>query len=393
MARVSQRLAGIAESATMAISNKAKEMKAAGRPVISYGAGEPDFATPSHIVEEAIAAAQDPKYHRYSANAGLPELRAAVADVTSRDSGVTVGASNVLITNGGKQAVFQAFAALIDPGDEVLVPAPYWVTYPEAIKLAGGVPVPVPTDQANGFRATIDQLEAAATDRTKLVVFVSPSNPTGAIYSPEETAAIGRWAGEKGIWVLTDEIYQHLVYGDTPFTSIAPSPELEDRWVIVSGVAKTFAMTGWRVGWMVGPVDVIKAAANHQSHCTSNVANVSQRAAWAALTGPMDAVEHMRRAFDHRRRTMVSMLEDVPGLTVVEPEGAFYCFPSFEQHLTPQGGRFESTLDLAAAVLEKAEVAMVPGEAFGAPGYARLSYALSDEDLVVGLERLRDFFD
>lgn len=393
MARVSQRLAGIAESATMAISNKAKEMKAAGRPVISYGAGEPDFATPSHIVEEAIAAAQDPKYHRYSANAGLPELRAAVADVTSRDSGVTVGASNVLITNGGKQAVFQAFAALIDPGDEVLVPAPYWVTYPEAIKLAGGVPVPVPTDQANGFRATIDQLEAAATDRTKLVVFVSPSNPTGAIYSPEETAAIGRWAGEKGIWVLTDEIYQHLVYGDTPFTSIAPSPELEDRWVIVSGVAKTFAMTGWRVGWMVGPVDVIKAAANHQSHCTSNVANVSQRAAWAALTGPMDAVEQMRRAFDHRRRTMVSMLEDVPGLTVVEPEGAFYCFPSFEQHLTPQGGRFESTLDLAAAVLEKAEVAMVPGEAFGAPGYARLSYALSDEDLVVGLERLRDFFD
>lgn len=393
MARVSQRLAGIAESATMAISNKAKEMKAAGRPVISYGAGEPDFATPSHIVEEAIAAAQDPKYHRYSANAGLPELRAAVADVTSRDSGVTVGASNVLITNGGKQAVFQAFAALIDPGDEVLVPAPYWVTYPEAIKLAGGVPVPVPTDQANGFRATIDQLEAATTDRTKLVVFVSPSNPTGAIYSPEETAAIGRWAGEKGIWVLTDEIYQHLVYGDTPFTSIAPSPELEDRWVIVSGVAKTFAMTGWRVGWMVGPVDVIKAAANHQSHCTSNVANVSQRAAWAALTGPMDAVEQMRRAFDHRRRTMVSMLEDVPGLTVVEPEGAFYCFPSFEQHLTPQGGRFESTLDLAAAVLEKAEVAMVPGEAFGAPGYARLSYALSDEDLVVGLERLRGFFD
>lgn len=393
MARVSQRLAGIAESATMAISNKAKEMKAAGRPVISYGAGEPDFATPSHIVEEAIAAAQDPKYHRYSANAGLPELRAAVADVTSRDSGVTVGASNVLITNGGKQAVFQAFAALIDPGDEVLVPAPYWVTYPEAIKLAGGVPVPVPTDQANGFRATVDQLEAAATDRTKLVVFVSPSNPTGAIYSPEETAAIGRWAGEKGIWVLTDEIYQHLVYGDTPFTSIAPSPELEDRWVIVSGVAKTFAMTGWRVGWMVGPVDVIKAAANHQSHCTSNVANVSQRAAWAALTGPMDAVEQMRRAFDHRRRTMVSMLEDVPGLTVVEPEGAFYCFPSFEQHLTPQGGRFESTLDLAAAVLEKAEVAMVPGEAFGAPGYARLSYALSDEDLVVGLERLRGFFD
>ena len=393
MARVSQRLAGIAESATMAISNKAKEMKAGGRPVISYGAGEPDFATPSHIVDEAIRAAQDPRYHRYSANAGLAELRAAVAETTRRDSGVTVEPSNVLITNGGKQAVFQAFAALIDPGDEILVPAPYWVTYPEAIKLAGGIPIEVPTDQSNGFRATVDQLEAATTDRTKLVVFVSPSNPTGAIYSPEETAAIGRWAGERGIWVLTDEIYQHLVYGDTPFSSVALSPELEDRWVIVSGVAKTFAMTGWRVGWMVGPGDVVKAAANHQSHCTSNVSNVSQRAAWAALTGPMDAVEDMRQAFDRRRRTMVAMLSEVRGVSCVEPEGAFYCFPSFERHLTIHGGRFESTLDLAAAVLEEAEVAMVPGEAFGAPGYARLSYALSDDDLVIGLERLQRFFD
>ncbi|HEY5686498.1 MAG TPA: pyridoxal phosphate-dependent aminotransferase [Acidimicrobiia bacterium] len=393
MARVSQRLAGIAESATMAISNKAKEMKAGGRPVISYGAGEPDFATPSHIVEEAIRAAQDPRYHRYSANAGLAELRAAVAEATVRDSGVTVEPSNVLITNGGKQAVFQAFAALIDPGDEILVPAPYWVTYPEAIKLAGGIPIEVPTDQSNGFRATVDQLEAATTDRTKLVVFVSPSNPTGAIYSPEETAAIGRWAGERGIWVLTDEIYQHLVYGDTPFTSVALAPELEDRWVIVSGVAKTFAMTGWRVGWMVGPSDVVKAAANHQSHCTSNVSNVSQRAAWAALTGPMDAVEDMRQAFDRRRRKMVAMLAEVRGVSCVEPEGAFYCFPSFERHLTSHGGRFGSTLELAAAVLEEAEVAMVPGEAFGAPGYARLSYALSDDDLVIGLERLQRFFD
>ncbi len=393
MARISQRLAGIAESATMAISNKAKEMKASGRPVISYGAGEPDFATPAHIVEAAIEAARDPKNHRYSANAGLPELRAAVADATNRHSAVGVEGSQVLITNGGKQAVFQAFAALVDPGDEVLVPAPYWVTYPEAIKLAGGTPIAVETNQAAGFKVTVDQLEQATTDRTKLLVFVSPSNPTGAIYTPEETAEIGRWAGERGIWVLTDEIYEHLVYGDTPFSSIAPTPELEDRWVIVSGVAKTFAMTGWRVGWLIGPPDVVKAAANHQSHCTSNVANVSQRAALAAMTGPMEPVEHMRQAFDHRRRTMVSMLRDIRGVSVVEPEGAFYCFPSFEAHLEAQGGRYESTLALAADVLERAEVAIVPGEAFGAPGYARLSYALADEDLEVGLERLRSFFD
>jgi aspartate/methionine/tyrosine aminotransferase len=375
----------------MAISNKAKEMKAAGRPVISYGAGEPDFATPDHIVEAALVAAKDPINHRYSANAGLAELREAVAAATSRHSGVDVSAGQVLITNGGKQSVFQSFAALIDPGDEILVPAPYWVTYPEAIKLAGGVPVPVPTTTASGFRVSVEQLEAAVTDRTKMLVFVSPSNPTGAIYTEDEMREIGKWAGERGIWVVTDEIYEHLIYGDTPFASIAPTPELEDRWVIVSGVAKTFAMTGWRVGWMVGPSDVIKAAANHQSHCTSNVANVSQRAALAAVTGPMDAVEQMRLAFDRRRKTMVSMLRETNGVDLVEPEGAFYCFPSFQAHI--ESGRYSSTLELAADVLEKAEVAMVPGEAFGAPGYARLSYALSDEDLEEGLTRLQRFFD
>ena len=391
MGRVSHRLAGIAESATMAISNKAKEMKAAGRPVIAYGAGEPNFATPDHIVEAAMAAAKDPINHRYSANAGLAELREAVSASTAHYSGVDVSAGQVLITNGGKQSVFQSFAALIDPGDEILMPAPYWVTYPEAIKLAGGIPVPVPTTTASGFRVSVDQLEAAATDRTKMLIFVSPSNPTGAIYPEDEMREIGRWAGERGIWVVTDEIYQHLTYGDTPFASIATTPELEDRWVIVSGVAKTFAMTGWRVGWMVGPSDVVKAAANHQSHCTSNVANVSQRAALAALTGPMDAVEEMRQAFDRRRQTMVAMLHEINGVELVEPEGAFYCFPSFEAHI--ESGRYPSTLELAADVLDKAEVAMVPGEAFGAPGYARLSYALSDEDLVEGLTRLRSFFD
>lgn len=386
MARVSQRLASIAESATMAISNRAKIMRTEGRDVISYGAGEPDFPTPPHIVEAAIAAAKDPKNHKYSANAGLPELREALVDVTSRDSGITVDPSRILVTNGGKQAVFQSFAALLDPGDEAIVPAPYWVTYPEAIKLAGGVPVAVPTDGSSGFKATIEQLDAAVTERTKLLVFTSPSNPTGAIYSPEETVAIGQWAGERGLWVVTDEIYQHLVYGDATFTSIAGVPALEDRWVIVNGVAKTFAMTGWRVGWMIGPNDVIKAAANHQSHLTSNVANVSQRAALAAVTGPLDEAWKMREAFDRRRQTMVEMLNDIDGVDCVEPHGAFYCFPDFRGAMEHTG--HGSTLDLAADVLEKAEVAMVPGEAFGAPGYARLSYALSDEDLVRGLERL-----
>ena len=295
MSRISHRLGSIAESATMAISNRAKIMRTEGRDVISFGAGEPDFPTPDHIVEAAVEACRDPKNHKYTANAGLPELREALVTFTARDSGVEVDPSQILVTNGGKQAVFQSFAALLNPGDEAIVPAPYWVTYPEAIKLAGGVPVPVSTDASSGFKVTVDQLEEATNDRTKLVVFVSPSNPTGAVYTADETAAIARWAGERGIWVVTDEIYQHLVYGDARFTSIAGASELEDRWVIISGVAKSFAMTGWRVGWMVGPRDVIKAAANHQSHLSSNVANVSQRAALAAVTGPMDEVWRMPR--------------------------------------------------------------------------------------------------
>lgn len=390
MSRISHRLASIAESATMAISNRAKVMSSEGRDVISYGAGEPDFATPDHIVDAAVQACRDPRNHKYSANAGLPELREAIADVTARDSGVQVDPGRVLVTNGGKQAVFQSFAALLNPGDEAIVPAPYWVTYPEAIKLAGGVPVPIPTDASAGFKVTVEQLEAATSDRTKLLVFVSPSNPTGAVYSPAETAAIGKWAGERGIWVVTDEIYQHLVYGDAAFTSITGVPELEDRWIIISGVAKTFAMTGWRVGWMVGPSDVIRAAANHQSHLSSNVANVSQRAALAAVTGPMDEVWRMREAFDRRRQTMTRMLNDIPGVKCVEPMGAFYCFPDLTEALATS--EHTSTIDLAADVLENAEVAMVPGEAFGAPGYARLSYALSDEQLVTGLNRLNAYF-
>ncbi len=391
MPRISHRLGSIAESATMAISGRARELQAAGRDVVSYGAGEPDFPTPEHIVEAAVAACRDPRTHKYSAVAGLPELREAVAEVTARDSGLDVTPPQVLITNGGKQSVYQSFAALLDPGDEAIVPAPYWVTYPEAIRLAGGKPIPVSTDASQGFKVTVDQLEAVRTDRTKLLVFVSPSNPTGAVYDEAEMADIGRWAGEHGIWIVTDEIYQYLVYGDTTFASLpAVAPEVEDRWVVISGVSKTFAMTGWRVGWMIGPADVVKAAANLQSHLTSNVSNVGQRAALAALSGPMDAVWEMREAFDRRRRTMHRMLNEIPGVECIEPQGAFYCFPRFEDVLTRQidGTRLADTLELGAFVLERAEVAIVPGEAFGAPGYARLSYALSDEDLVRGLERL-----
>lgn len=392
MSRVSRRVGGISESATMRISNRAKEMAAAGRPVISYGAGEPDFATPDHIVQAAIGAVRDPKNHRYSANAGLPELREAIAARMSTDDRLDISPSQVLVTNGGKQAVFQTMAALLDPGDEVIIPAPYWVTYPEAVKLAGGVPVVVSTSVTAGFKVTVEQLEAARTPRTKAIMFVSPSNPTGSVYDPTETRAIGRWAAAHDIWVLNDDIYQYLVYGEIPFTSLpGVTPELGDRWVIIHGVSKTYAMTGWRVGWMAGPSDVIRAAANLQSHATSNVSNVSQRAALAALTGPSEPVEEMRQAFDRRRRTMHSMLEAMDGVTCAEPGGAFYCFPSFEEIIA--SGRFASSIELCEAALDGADVALVPGEAFGAPGHARLSYALSDADLVEGLERLHRFLD
>ena len=368
----------------MAISERAAQMKASGRPTISFGAGEPDFPTPPHIVEAAITAARDPRYHHYTPNAGLPELREAVAAATLKHSLVTTSARQVLITNGGKQAVYLGLAALLDPGDEVLIPAPYWVTYPEAAALSGGVPVPVVAREAADFRVTVDQLEAAATPKSKVLVFVSPSNPTGSVYSPEEVRAIGRWAGERGIWVLTDEIYQQLVYGGSTAASIAAVPELEDRWLIVNGVAKTYAMTGWRVGWLVGPADVIKGASNHQSHLTSNVNNVAQRAALAGITGPTEPIEEMRQAFDKRRRAMHGMLTKMAGVTCIEPEGAFYCYPGFEAHLP----RFGSSMGVASYLLEAADIAVVPGEAFGTDGYARLSYALNDDDLEEGLDRM-----
>ena len=389
---MSKRLGSLAPSATLAVDARAKALRAAGEDVVGFGAGEPDFPTPEHIVEAAVAACRDPANHKYTPAAGLPELRQAVATKTATGSGVPVDPANVLVTNGGKHAIYNAFAALLDPGDEVLVPAPYWTTYPESAALAGGVPVPVATDPADGFHVTVDQLEAARTGATKVLVHVSPSNPTGAVLGLEETRAIGRWAAEHGIWVLCDEIYEHLVYGEHRFHSLpGVTPGLGDRWVIVNGVAKTYAMTGWRVGWLVGPADVVAAAANLQSQATSNVANVSQRAALAALEGDLAAVHAMREVFDRRRRTIHRMLNECPGVTCAEPEGAFYAFPSVAGVIgrTVGGARIGSSAELAEVAIDQAKVAVVPGEAFGAPGYLRLSYALGDDDLVEGVARLQ----
>ena len=389
--RVSRRIAAITESATLAVDAKAKALKAAGRPVIGFGAGEPDFPTPAYIVEAAIAAASLPKWHRYTPAGGLPELKEAIAIKTRRDSGYAVTAAQVLVTNGGKQALYNTFAALLDPGDEAILPAPYWTTYPEAIRLAGGVPVEIMTDETSGYRATVAQLEAARTPRTKVLVFVSPSNPTGAVYSPAEVKAIGEWALANSIWVVTDEIYEHLVYGDAEFSSIPVLvPGLADTCVIVNGVAKTYAMTGWRVGWMIGPLDVIKAATNLQSHSTSNVANISQVAALAAISGDLAAVDEMKLAFDRRRKLITGLLDAIPGVTCPLPEGAFYVYPSVKGLIgkTIRGTEISSSAALAGVILDEAEVAVVPGEAFGTPGYLRLSYALGDDDIVEGVNRM-----
>jgi aspartate aminotransferase len=399
-ARVSDRIAAIAESATLAVDAKAKALKAAGRPVIGFGAGEPDFPTPDYIVEAAVAAARDPKNHHYTPVAGLPELRSAIAAKTARDTGYAVDAAQVLVTNGGKQAVYNAFATLLDPGDEVLLIAPYWTTYPEAIRLAGGVPVEVLTDETSGYLASVEQLEAARTPRTKVLLFVSPSNPTGAVYPREQVEAIGAWARDNGLWVVTDEIYEHLIYGDVPELNGAPAGagptavsiahSAGEKLVVLNGVAKTYAMTGWRVGWLIAPPDVVKAATNLQSHATSNVSNVSQVAALAAVTGDLSAVAEMRRVYDRRRRTIVGMLAEIPGVLCPEPLGAFYAYPSVKGLLgMPIRGRTaNSSSELADLILDEAEVAVVPGEAFGTPGYLRMSYALSDDDLVEGVSRI-----
>lgn len=393
--RISARIAAIAESATLKVDAKAKALQAAGRPVISYAAGEPDFPTPAHVVAAASAAVLDPKNHRYTPAVGLPELREAIAAKTLRDSGLEVPISQIIVTNGGKQAVYQAFATLLNPGDEVLVPTPYWTTYPEAIALAGGTQVDVFAGADQGYLVTVEQLEAARTARTKVLLFVSPSNPTGAVYSPEQTKEIGEWAEKHGLWVISDEIYQNLTYDGVRAVSIVEAvPALADRTILVNGVAKTYAMTGWRLGWMVGPADAMKGAANLQSHLSSNVNNIAQRAAIAALTGPQDCVEEMRLAFDRRRKLIVSELNKIPGMVTPMPQGAFYVYPDVTGLLGKTWGGVTPTtsLELADLILDQAEVAAVPGEAFGPSGYLRFSYALGDEPLLEGIQRLQRLF-
>ena len=390
--RLSARLTSIAESATLAVDAKAKALAAQGEDVIGFGAGEPDFPTPEHIVEAAIAAARDPKNHRYSPATGLPELKEAIAHQTYESDRVRVDASRIIVTNGGKQAVYEALAALLDPGDEAILPAPYWTTYPEAVRLAGGVPVAVRAGADQGYIPSIEQLEAARTPRSKVVLLCSPSNPTGAVMSRAQVEEFGRWALENDLWVLSDEIYQNLVYDGATFHSILDVvPELEDRTILVNGVAKTFAMTGWRVGWLIAPPDIAQGVARLQSHLTSNVNNVAQRAAIAALTGPTEPLDTMREAFDRRRRTMVDMLSEIEGLTLPTPRGAFYAFPDVTGLLGREidGTRVTTSAELAALILERAKVALVPGEAFDAPGHLRLSYALSDADLAKGVARLQ----
>ncbi len=392
--RLSSKISAIAESATLKVDAKAKSLQAAGRPVISYAAGEPDFATPEHIVEAALAAARDPRSHRYTPAAGLPDLREAIAAKTLRDSGIAVEPSQVIVTNGGKQSVYEAFQVLLDPGDEVIVPSPFWTTYPEVVALADGVTVPVFADADAGYLVSVEQLEAARTDRTKALLFVSPSNPTGAVYSPEQTRAIGEWALEHGIWVISDEIYQNLTYGDRAVSILEAVPDLASQTLLVNGVAKTYAMTGWRVGWTVGPIDAVKALGNLQSHLSGNVNNIAQRAAIAALTGPQDAAEEMRAAFDRRRHLIIEEFANVPGFRTPTPDGAFYVYPDVSELLGREwGGRaIRTSLELADYILDEAEVAAVPGEAFGPSGYLRFSYALGDEQLVEGARRLARLF-
>ncbi|MFC5370570.1 pyridoxal phosphate-dependent aminotransferase [Arcanobacterium bovis] len=393
--RVSTRLGALQESATLAVDAKAKALKAAGKPVIGFGAGEPNFPTPDFIVEAAVEAAKDPKNHKYTPAKGLPELREVIAAKTMRDSGVEVDPNNIIVTNGGKQAVYQAFRSIVDDGDDVILPAPYWTTYPEVIRLCGGNPVEVFAGSDQGYKVTVAQLDAALTPATKAMLLCSPSNPTGAVYSAAELKEIGTWALNNGVWIITDEIYEHLVYEGEQSYLLKEVPELADQTIVVNGVAKTYAMTGWRVGWMYGPADVIKAASNFQSHITSNVSNVAQRAALAAITGDQSVVAEMKEAFDRRRKKIVEMLREIDGFEVPEPTGAFYVFPNVQGVLGKdiKGRVANTTSELATLILEEVEVAVVPGEAFGAPGYIRLGYALSDDDLVAGIERLQKLFN
>jgi aspartate aminotransferase len=394
--RISKRIAAIAESATLKVDAKAKALQAEGKAVISFAAGEPDFPTPAHIVEAAVAAAKDPKNHRYTPAVGLPELREAIAVKTKADSGTEIAATQVVVTNGGKQAVYQAFAVLLDPGDEVLLPSPYWTTYPEAIALAGGKTVEVFAGSDQNYLVTVEQLEAARTPKTKALLLCSPSNPTGSVYSKEQIKAIGEWALANEIWVVSDEIYQNVIYdGKRAYSVTEVVPEMKDLTIMVNGVAKSYAMTGWRLGWMAGPADAMKAAANLQSHLSSNVNNIAQRAAIAALTGPQDEIKAMVDAFDRRRHLAVSELGKINGWLAPMPEGAFYVYSDVRGLLGKSwGGKVINTsLELCDYILDTAEVALIPGEAFGPSGYVRMSYALGDAQITEGIQRLQKLFN
>ena len=392
----SDRINHVTPSATLAVDSKAKAMKASGLDVIGFGAGEPNFPTPANVVKAAAEACLDPKNYKYTPTPGLPELREAIAAKMLRDSGYEVSADQVVVTNGGKQAVYSTFQVLLNDGDEVIIPTPYWTSYPEAVKLAGGVPVTVFAGGEVNFEPSIEALEAARTERTKAIIVNSPNNPTGAVWSPETVKAIGEWAVEHHIWVISDEIYEHLNYDEAHTTYIgAAVPEVRNQLIVLNGVAKTYAMPGWRVGWLVGPVEVAKAASKLQGHMTSNVANVSQRAALAAVSGPLDEVHEMRRAFDARRRAIVAALNDIEGVVCPTPTGAFYAFADITallgKALGPNGTVSATSSEFAAALLDEAHVAAVPGEAFGAPGYLRFSYALADEDLAEGMRRFKQW--
>lgn len=395
---LSERINRVAPSATLAVDSKAKAMKAEGIDVIGFGAGEPNFPTPAAIVAAAAEAVQDPKNYRYTPTAGLPELRKAIADKTLRDSGYGVDPNQVIVTNGGKQAVYESFQILLNDGDEVIIPTPYWTSYPEAVKLAGGVPVEVFAGADRNFEPSLEDLEAARTERTKAIIVNTPNNPTGAVWNPEIVKAIGEWAVEHHVWVISDEIYEHLNYDGAKTTYIgAAVPEVRDQLLVLNGVAKTYAMPGWRVGWMIAPLDVAKAASKLQGHMTSNVNNISQRAAIAAVSGSLDAVYEMREAFDKRRQTIVAALNDIEGVNCPTPTGAFYAFADVSALLNKPLGTsktaYASTSELAAALLDEGHVAAVPGEAFGAPGYLRFSYALADDDLVEGMKRMKQWVE
>ena len=389
---ISHRVSAIAESATLAMDRRARELSAAGQNIISFAAGEPDLPTPSEVVEAAIAACREPRMHHYTPTSGLPELREAIASSVRGGSAGEISAANVLVTNGTKQAVAHAFATLLDPGDEVLITSPYWVTFPEAVLLVGGVPVVVPTDESRGFRVSVDDLERHRTPRTKALLFVSPSNPTGAVYPEAHMAEIGHWLLESGLWAVSDEIYQRFTYGDVKFHSLPEVvPELAEQSIRLSGVSKSYAMTGWRVGWLIAPKPVVMAAGNLQSHVCGNISNVSQWAAVAALRSGTSSIEKMRQTFAHRRELILAGLDRLPGFECPPPDGAFYVFPSVTGLLGREiAGRQVDTSDqLAALLLDEAKVAVVPGEAFGAPGHLRFSYALADDLLEEGMARVQ----